>query len=109
MTSLQILQRLFCRSLETVGGSGLGGLLFNKTFVDGSAQVDATLEAISADNEVRLLARPTLTVTNNQEGQIQIGSDVPVEAGTVNWHRRFCHNQYSVPGNWYCLDVDSAD
>ena len=60
---------------------GLGGLLFNKTFVDGSAQVDATLEAISADNEVRLLARPTLTVTNNQEGQIQIGSDVPVEAG----------------------------
>lgn len=60
---------------------GLGGLLFNKTFVDGAAQVDATLEAISADNEVRLLARPTLTVTNNQEGQIQIGSDVPVEAG----------------------------
>jgi len=61
--------------------AGLGGLLFDKNFVDGSAQVDATLEAIAADNEVRLLARPTLTVTNNQEGQIQIGSDVPVEAG----------------------------
>ncbi len=61
--------------------AGLGGLLFDRNFVDGSAQVDATLEAIAADNEVRLLARPTLTVTNNQEGQIQIGSDVPVEAG----------------------------
>lgn len=66
---------------ETAGRGGLGGLLFNKTFVDGSAQVDATLEAIAANNEVRLLARPTLTVTNNQEGQIQIGSDVPVQAG----------------------------
>jgi len=60
---------------------GLSGLFLNKTFVDGSAQVDATLEAIAANNEVRLLARPTLTVTNNQEGQIQIGSDVPIEGG----------------------------
>ncbi len=65
----------------TPGRGGLGGLLFNKTFVDGSALVDATLEAIAANNDVRLLARPTLTVTNNQEGQIQIGSDVPVEGG----------------------------
>jgi general secretion pathway protein D len=60
---------------------GLNGLMFSKSFVDGSAQVDATLEAIANDNEVRLLARPTITVTNNQEGQIQIGADVPVQAG----------------------------
>jgi general secretion pathway protein D len=60
---------------------GLDGLLFNKSFVDGNALVDATLEAIAVNNEVRLLARPSLTVSNNQEGEIQIGADVPVEQG----------------------------
>lgn len=57
------------------------GLLFSKTFIDGAAQVDATLEAIATNNDVQLLARPTLTVMNNQEGEIQIGSQVPVEQG----------------------------
>ncbi|PCI77079.1 MAG: hypothetical protein COB20_09100 [SAR86 cluster bacterium] len=59
----------------------LGGLLFTKSFIDGASQVDATLEAIAINNDVRLLARPSLTVTNNQEGEIQIGSQVPVEQG----------------------------
>ncbi len=57
------------------------GLLFSKTFIDGAAQVDATLEAIATNNDVQLLARPTLTVMNNQEGEIQIGSQVPIEQG----------------------------
>lgn len=61
---------------------GLGGLLFTKSFIDGAAQVDATLAAIASNNEVSLLARPTLTVINNQEGEIQIGSQVPVEQGS---------------------------
>ena len=59
----------------------LNGLMFTKGFIDGSARVDATLEAIAQNNEVRLLARPSLTVGNNQEGEIQIGAEVPVEAG----------------------------
>jgi len=59
----------------------LGGLLFTKSFIDGASQVDATLEAIAINNDVQLLARPSLTVTNNQEGEIQIGSQVPVEQG----------------------------
>ena len=61
--------------------SGRGGLMFSKSFIDGAAQVDATLEAISVNNDVQLLARPSLTVINNQEGEIQIGSQVPVEQG----------------------------
>ncbi len=60
---------------------GLGGLMFSKGFLDGAARVEATLEAIAANNDVRLLARPSLSVSNNQEGEIQIGADVPVEAG----------------------------
>ncbi|NKB34711.1 MAG: hypothetical protein GKR91_16580 [Pseudomonadales bacterium] len=59
----------------------LNGLMFTKGFIDGSARVEATLEAIAQNNEVRLLARPSLTVGNNQEGEIQIGAEVPVEAG----------------------------
>ncbi|MFT4817472.1 MAG: general secretion pathway protein D [Cyclobacteriaceae bacterium] len=59
----------------------LGGLLFTKSFIDGASQVDATLEAIAINNDVQLLARPSLTVANNQEGDIQIGSQVPVEQG----------------------------
>lgn len=61
--------------------AGLGGLMFSKSFIDGAAQVDATLEAIATNNDVQLLARPSLTVSNNQEGEIQIGSQVPVEQG----------------------------
>ncbi len=61
--------------------SGLGGLLFNRSFLDGAARIDATLEAIATNNEVRLLARPSLTVVNNQEGLIRIGSEVPVQLG----------------------------
>jgi general secretion pathway protein D len=55
--------------------------MFTKGFLDGSARVEATLEAIAVNNDVRLLARPSLTVINNQEGEIQIGAEVPVEAG----------------------------
>ncbi len=63
--------------------AGLEGLLFNKSFIDGAAQVDATLEAIAVNNDVQLLARPSLTVINNQEGEIQIGSQVPVQQGST--------------------------
>ena len=59
----------------------LGGLMFTRSFLDGAARVEATLEAIARNNEVRLLARPSLMVTNNQEGEIQIGAEVPVEQG----------------------------
>jgi general secretion pathway protein D len=60
---------------------GVGGLLFSKSFINGAARIDATLAAIASNNDVRLLARPTITVANNQEGEIIIGSDVPVEQG----------------------------
>ena len=61
--------------------SGLGGLLFTRSFIDGAARVEATLEAIAINNEVRLLARPSLKVINNMEGLIRIGAQVPVQLG----------------------------
>lgn len=68
-------------STSFLPAAGIGGLMFSKTFIDGSAQIDATLEAIALNNDVTLLARPSLTVTNNQEGEITIGSQVPVLQG----------------------------
>lgn len=68
----------------TEGQTGLGGLLFNRAFLDGAARVEATLEAIAINNDVRLLARPSLTVVNNMEGQIRIGAEVPVRLGETN-------------------------
>lgn len=59
----------------------LNGLMFTRSFLDGAARVEATLEAIAQNNEVRLLARPSLMVTNNQEGEIRIGAEVPIEQG----------------------------
>ena len=68
-------------STTTDFAPNLNGLMFTRGFIDGSARVDATLEAIAQNNEVRLLARHSLTVGNNQEGEIQIGAEVPVAAG----------------------------
>lgn len=69
-------------STSFLPNGGLDGLLFTKSFLDGAARVEATLEAIASDNDVRLLARPSLTVVNNMEGEIQIGAEVPVQSGT---------------------------
>ena len=66
---------------QTTFTTALNGLMFTRSFLDGAARVEATLEAIAQNNEVRLLARPSLMVTNNQEGEIQIGAEVPIEQG----------------------------
>jgi len=59
------------------------GLILTRTFNDGSSIIDATLNAIAQDNEVRLLARPTILATNNQEGEIKVGQAVPIDQGTT--------------------------
>ena len=58
------------------------GLVLTRTFANNSAVVDATLQAIAQENEVTLLARPTLMATNNQEGEIIVGQEVPVDSGS---------------------------
>jgi len=65
--------------VPTVGS----GLVLTRTFMDGSAVIDATLSAIAQDNEVNLLARPTVLVTNNQEGEFKVGQRVPVNNGVT--------------------------
>jgi general secretion pathway protein D len=57
------------------------GLIVTRTFFDGATQIDAMLRAIGQDNEVRLLARPTLLAMNNKEGEFKVGERVPVNNG----------------------------
>jgi general secretion pathway protein D len=58
------------------------GLVLTKKFMDGSAVIDATLQAIAQDNDVKLLARPMILATNNHEGEIIVGQAVPVNGQT---------------------------
>jgi general secretion pathway protein D len=59
------------------------GLVLTRSFANGSAVIDATLNAIALENEVTLLARPTLMATNNQQGEIIVGQEVPVDGGST--------------------------
>lgn len=82
-----ISSRVLPAGLLLTDGSGLGaqgsGLIMSRSFSDGSSIIDATLNAIAQDNEVRLLARPTILATNNQEGEIKVGQAVPIDQGTT--------------------------
>ncbi|MDT8399090.1 MAG: type II secretion system secretin GspD [Pseudomonadales bacterium] len=59
------------------------GLIFTRSFTDGAALIDITLNAIAQDNNVNLLSRPSILTINNQEGEIKVGQSVPVNAGAV--------------------------
>lgn len=68
--------------IQENGQAAIGsGLVMTRTFNDGSSIIDATLNAIARDNEVRLLARPNILATNNQEGEIKVGQAVPIDQG----------------------------
>ena len=70
--------------IQDNGNAALGsGLIMTRTFNDGTSIIDATLNAIAQDNEVTLLARPTILATNNQEGEIKVGQAVPIDQGTT--------------------------
>jgi general secretion pathway protein D len=69
----------FATNGAPVAGSGL---VLTKTFTDGAALIDSTLQAIAKDNNVKLLARPMLLAANNQEGEIIVGQAVPVNGST---------------------------
>ena len=69
---------------STTGNQLTGsGLVFTRSFIDGSAAIDATLNAIAEDNDVRLLSRPTILARNKQEGIFKVGQNVPVNNGSA--------------------------
>jgi general secretion pathway protein D len=77
--------RLLPNNLFDANGTAASGsgLILTRSFLDGSAVIDATLHAIAQENDVTLLARPTILATNNKEGTIHVGQSVPVNMGTT--------------------------
>jgi general secretion pathway protein D len=67
---------------ETGAATPGSGLVLTRSFANGSSVINATLNAIALENDVTLLARPTLLATNNQEGEIIVGQSVPVDSGS---------------------------
>jgi len=56
--------------------SGLSATRVTKNFY-------GKIVAKDTDSDVHILSRPSLLITNNQEGKINIGKEVPVETGTT--------------------------
>ncbi|MCU7834262.1 MAG: type II secretion system secretin GspD [gamma proteobacterium symbiont of Taylorina sp.] len=55
------------------------GLIVNR--LTGNWRV--TLNALAQDSDVNILSRPSLLITNNQEGVINVGKEVPVETSNT--------------------------
>jgi len=77
---------LFLSDVDEEGGEGSTGLLPvlppNDAFTldvlrTGDVNVGATLSALSATGEVRILSRPLVQAQNNQEARILVGSERP--------------------------------
>lgn len=52
-------------------------------YVFSSNQVKALMKALAKQSKLNVLATPSLMVLNNQEGQIQVGDQVPITTGQV--------------------------
>lgn len=82
LSSRLLPSNLYDEAGNVAAGPG-SGLILTRSFTDGSAVIDATLHAIAEDNDVTLLARPTILATNNKEGSIHVGQSVPVNNGST--------------------------
>ncbi|WP_248799997.1 type II secretion system secretin GspD [Pseudomonas sp. MWU13-2105] len=65
------------------GGAGLGATdaLFY-SFVSNNLQV--ALHALETNGSTRVLSAPSLVVMNNQQAQIQVGDNIPINQTTIN-------------------------
>jgi len=59
------------------------GLLFTRNFIEGSAAIEATRNAIAEDNAVRRPSRPATPARNTQAGTFTVAQRLPVNQGTT--------------------------
>ncbi len=65
---------------QAVGDSGDPlGLILNRI----TSNWRITLNALAKESDVNILSRPSLLITNNQEGVINVGKEVPVETSNT--------------------------
>jgi len=61
---------------EIVSNTGLSAIRTTNNFY-------GKISAKDTDQDIHILSRPSLLITNNQEGKINVGKEVPVETGTT--------------------------
>lgn len=77
-------------SIAGAAGGLAGGVISNSTvdftLSDGSTAsipaVSAILNALQSDSDVNVLSTPSIQTLDNEEAQIQVGSEVPIPSGT---------------------------
>lgn len=64
------------------GGLGVGNSSLFYSFVSNNLQV--ALRALETNGRTQVLSAPSLVVMNNQQAQIQVGDNIPINQTTVN-------------------------
>lgn len=64
------------------GGLGVGNSSLFYSFVSSNLQV--ALRALETNGRTQVLSAPSLVVMNNQQAQIQVGDNIPINQTTVN-------------------------
>ncbi len=73
-----LIQTNFGQATNSIGGDPLG-LIVNRI----TSNWRVTLNALAKESDVNILSRPSLLITNNQEGVINVGKEVPVETSNT--------------------------
>lgn len=73
-----LIQTNFGQAQNASGGDPLG-LIVNRV----TSNWRVTLNALAQESDVNILSRPSLLITNNQEGVINVGKEVPVETSNT--------------------------
>ncbi|MCU7940286.1 MAG: hypothetical protein KZQ64_11215 [gamma proteobacterium symbiont of Bathyaustriella thionipta] len=73
-----LIQTNFGQAQTAAGGEPLG-LIVNRL----TNNWRVTLNALAQESDVNILSRPSLLITNNQEGVINVGKEVPVETSNT--------------------------
>ncbi|MCU7799173.1 MAG: type II secretion system secretin GspD [gamma proteobacterium symbiont of Lucinoma myriamae] len=73
-----LIQTNFGQASNAVGGDPFG-LIVNRL----TSSWRVTLNALAKESDVNILSRPSLLITNNQEGVINVGKEVPVETSNT--------------------------
>ena len=73
-----LIQTNFGQARNSLGGDPFG-LIVNRLTSDWRI----TLNALARESDVNILSRPSLLITNNQEGVINVGKEVPVETSNT--------------------------
>ncbi len=67
-------------TVGTVGKLGLGGNIFNYSFLSDGLQFQTLINALASNNLIKILSSPRLTVRDGKTASLVVGTEVPIVA-----------------------------